>query len=48
MIYIEHTNEPIVLSCFSTSLVCSTGCPKKPPKTIENDLLLEFQYLALS
>ena len=26
----------------------STGCPKKPPKTIENDLLLEFQCLALN
>ena len=25
-----------------------TGCPKKNPKTIENDLLLEFQCLALN
>ena len=25
-----------------------TGCQKKPPKTIENDLLLEFQCLALN
>ena len=25
-----------------------TGCPKKTPKTIENDLLLQFQCLALN
>ena len=24
------------------------GCPKKTPNTIENDLLLEFQCLALN
>ena len=30
--------------CFYTF----TGCPKKPPKTIESDPLLEFQCLALN
>ena len=37
----------LILNC-PRYLYTYTGCPKKTPKTIENDLLLEFQCLALN